>query len=272
MRYNFKITRAKFKYILSGFLFVIAFISCNDSINEKGKEVILYQQFSDFEKVINENKDKILVINFWATTCPPCIKEMPHFNKLRTEFKNDEVEIFLLSLDNIKDLDKRVHPFVQKHNLKTNVGLLQDQNYSKWTEKIDSSWMGALPATLILNGNQRNFKFGMYESYEEILTDIEKVKNKGENMINFESEKWQIKEGGQYLYREQMLNDLIHNDSIRSLSQKELLSLLGPPKKIDNNHIFYLISEKKAIITLHTKTLVIKYKNEEELEWMKIHQ
>ena len=272
MNFKYKMSTFKFIYIITGYLVLFTFISCKDSSNEEGKEVIVYQQFSDFEKVFNENKEKILVVNFWATTCPPCIKEMPHFNKLRAEFKDDELEIFLLSLDNIKDLDKRVHPFVEKHDLKPNVGLLQDQNYSKWTEKINSSWMGALPATLILNGNQRNFKFGMYESYEEILTDIEKVKNKGDKMINFDSEKWQIKEGGQYPYREQMLNDLIQNDSIRNLSQKELLSLLGPPKKIDNNHIFYLISEKKAIITLHTKTLVIKYKNEEELEWMKIHQ
>jgi thiol-disulfide isomerase/thioredoxin len=251
--------------------------SCQEKANTRQPNVEVFNQFSDLNKIIEAHSDKVLVLNFWATTCPPCIKEMPHFNALRDQFPEEDLEVWLVSLDNVKRLEDKVFTFVSKHQLKPNVGLLADENYSYWTEKIDSSWMGALPATLIKYGDNTSFKFGAYETYGELLDDIKNIKpNEALKTITsdskFDSVKWKVKKGGEYPYRDQMLEDLVTNDSIRSLSQKELIALLGPPKKIDNNHLFYLISEKKAIITLHTKTLVIKYKDEKELEWMKIHQ
>jgi len=43
-----------------------------------------------------------------------------------------------------------------------------DDDFSAWSDKIDPSWFRALPAILIINGNKRHFKFGMYESKEEL--------------------------------------------------------------------------------------------------------
>ena len=267
------------KQFLSLFIFMMLIIisSCQEKAKTGHSNVEVFNQFSDLDNVIQAHSDKILVLNFWATTCPPCIKEMPHFNELRDQFSQDELEIWLVSLDNLRRLEDKVYPFVLKYNLKPNVGLLADENYSYWTEKIDSSWMGALPATLIKYGDSTSFKFGAYETYAELLEDVKKIKpNKVQKTasddIRFDPVKWKVKKGGEYPYRDQMLNDLVTNDSIRSLNQKQLINLLGEPKRTENNHLFYLISEKKAVITLHTKTLVIKYKDENELEWMKIHQ
>jgi len=49
--------------------------------------------------------ENIYVINFWATWCAPCIKELPYFEKLNAENKN--VKVILVSLDSKKDLDKK---------------------------------------------------------------------------------------------------------------------------------------------------------------------
>ena len=50
------------------------------------------------EKIeVSDSKNKILVLNFWATWCPPCIKEIPDLQKLQSDFQKD-VEIFLFQL------------------------------------------------------------------------------------------------------------------------------------------------------------------------------
>ncbi len=43
--------------------------------------------------------DKIIILDFWFTTCAPCIQEMPDLNKIREEFGTDEVAYFGVTFD-----------------------------------------------------------------------------------------------------------------------------------------------------------------------------
>ena len=133
------------------------------------------EDYDVLKKRLQNGADSIYVLNFWATSCPPCIEEMPHFNRLEATGEYDRLKILLVSLDREKDLEKRVYPFVEKHQIFPEVLVLEDQNYSRWTADIDTSWFGALPATLITNKEKRNFQFGMYESYDDLLEDVETV-------------------------------------------------------------------------------------------------
>jgi hypothetical protein len=54
--------------------------------------------------------------------------------------------------------------------------LLADQNYSEWTDEIDPTWYGALPATLFVKGEQRYFHFGAYDSYDQLLADLSRLR------------------------------------------------------------------------------------------------
>ena len=139
------------------------------------ENIEVLQLFSDLQSIIDAQESEVLLLNFWATTCPPCLKEMPHFNQLAAENTDDKIKVLLVSTDRVRDLDSRVYPFVKRLEIKPEVLLMKDQNYSNWTEKIDSSWYGALPATLIIKGDQRNFKFGSYESLEELQADIDMI-------------------------------------------------------------------------------------------------
>jgi thiol-disulfide isomerase/thioredoxin len=161
-----------------GLLVLILFMwfgSCQSTHKDWNEEIEVIEQFSVLQARLDADTNKLWVVNFWATTCPPCIKEMPHFRKLQEEFDSESLKILLVSLDRASDLDKRVYPFVKKHQIIPEVSLLEDQNYSAWTDKIDSSWYGALPATLIFKGNVRKFKFGMYESFEALLSDVKNI-------------------------------------------------------------------------------------------------
>lgn len=48
---------------------------------------------------LSDLKGKVVVVNFWATWCPPCLQEMPVLNELSTIYKNKNVVVLGLSLD-----------------------------------------------------------------------------------------------------------------------------------------------------------------------------
>ena len=89
----------------------------------------------------------------------------------------------------------------------------------------------------------------------------------------FEREKWSIKEGDEYPYREQMLRDVVYNDTIRSLDEAELLNLLGSPDRRNDGHLYYRIARKGlGPLTLHETTMVVKMADDQSIEWIKIHE
>lgn len=158
------------------FLILLSVSACQTAPAPQFNDTIeVYEKFSDLQGTLDKEREKVLVVNFWATSCPPCLKEMPHFNELEKEYADKNVKIILVSLDRARDLNSRVYPFVEKLEIKPEVVLLEDQNYSKWTEKIDASWYGALPATVIINGEKRKFRFGAYETYSELQEDIKEL-------------------------------------------------------------------------------------------------
>lgn len=82
---------------------------------------------------------------------------MPYFEKISKEYATNNVEVLWVSLDFQKQVDKRLIPFINKKKLQAEVVLLNDINEDIWTQAVDKSWSGAIPATLIYNKNDRKF-------------------------------------------------------------------------------------------------------------------
>jgi thiol-disulfide isomerase/thioredoxin len=129
-------------------------------------QITVYEKFDDFEKAIIKEDDHVYVINFWATWCAPCIKELPYFEKLHTD--NKKVKVILVSLDSRKDLEKKLIPFVARKKITAEVLLLSDKDYNTWLSKIDKDWSGAIPATLLIQGKKHLFAEREFENFTEL--------------------------------------------------------------------------------------------------------
>ncbi len=146
-----------------------------DTVGLSNYSLVTLDKFNALSPRIFNSSDTTYVVNFWATSCPPCIKEMPHFNALEINMKHKPVKIYLVSLDLIKDTETRVRPFIAKHHILPRVIHLRDDFYSEWVDKIDPSWYGALPATIIVKGQARKFYFGAFEQYNDLKQALDEV-------------------------------------------------------------------------------------------------
>ena len=127
--------------------------------------------FKGFEKFLNKKDDAIYVINFWATWCGPCVKELPYFESLHTNYKDQNVEVLLVSLDFPHLYETKLKPFIEAKKLKSKVIALDDVAMNTWIPKVDTSWSGALPATLIYKNDSRKF-FEQSFTYEALVNEI----------------------------------------------------------------------------------------------------
>jgi len=132
----------------------------------------------DFDKLqyfLNKQNDTTYVVNFWATWCVPCVAELPHFEKLNGEHKDDKVKVLLVSLDMHKMVESKLLPFIKDKNLQSDVVLLRDPDQNTWLPKVDSTWSGAIPATLIYNKDMRKFYERSF-TYEELEKEVNNFK------------------------------------------------------------------------------------------------
>lgn len=125
-------------------------------------------------KRVSADNDTLYVINFWATWCGPCIKELPEFDKLAEKYKGMPVKILLVSLDFKNDYPAKIQKFINKRKLAHEVVWLNETNANEFIPKIENEWQGSIPATLLLYPKREYRKFfeGMVKSSQlSILID-----------------------------------------------------------------------------------------------------
>ncbi len=145
-----------------------------DSTISENAEIEVYD-FDRLDSLLSSKTDKTLVVNFWATWCKPCIKELPYFEAAQTKYKGD-IRVILVSLDFPEKLESQLIPFVLENDIQSQVLLLDDPYENEWIPKVDVAWSGAIPATLIISGSERIFYEKSF-TQEELETEILKFKN-----------------------------------------------------------------------------------------------
>ncbi|MBZ0326791.1 MAG: TlpA family protein disulfide reductase [Altibacter sp.] len=160
------------KHLLYTLALMVVF-SCAENKKEVAlvKEKVPVFNFDELQPLLSKDNDTTYIVNFWATWCKPCVKEMPYFEKINTQYAKDKVKVVFVSLDFPDKLETQVIPFLEKNNIKSQVVLLDDADANSWIPRVSKEWSGAIPATIIYNSATRKFYERAF-NYEELENEL----------------------------------------------------------------------------------------------------
>ena len=160
--------KQKFKYVCLPFIFAITLfmISTNAHADNSIKKITR----SELRDLLAKNKGKVVILDLWATWCPPCRKEIPGFINLYNKYKDKGLEIIGIAFD--ENGSEMVPPFVQK------IGI----NYPIYLDGGDIAHaydLGAYPTTIIYDKNGKEAKEHIgYAAEKEFDDEIGKLLKK----------------------------------------------------------------------------------------------
>lgn len=129
---------------------------------------IRVMNYDEFRPMLHQDNDTTYMVNFWATWCAPCVKELPYFKQVDSLHGQGPFKLILVSLDFKKDYLSRLQPFVREHQLDPYVVVLEDNRADFWINDIAPQWSGAIPATLVYKGDQRDFYERTFHHADEL--------------------------------------------------------------------------------------------------------
>jgi thiol-disulfide isomerase/thioredoxin len=123
-------------------------------------------------------KGKVVVIDFWATWCVPCVAEMPNMKKLYAEYKDKGVEFIGVSLDQPKaqgGLDK-----LKEYVAKNQIEWPQYYQGNYWQSEFSSSWhINSIPCVFLVDADGKLASVNARGKLEKLLPEyLEKAKKK----------------------------------------------------------------------------------------------
>ncbi len=121
-------------------------ISMQDLLGKPSPDFSL-MDVSGQRRNVSEWKGKVLAINFWATWCPPCLEEIPHFIKLQDKYGHQGLQFLGIALEGVDE----VLGFANEHSINYPL-LVGEQEVIKLAGKF-GNYSGGLPYTVILDRN-----------------------------------------------------------------------------------------------------------------------
>ena len=121
-------------------------------------------QMPDGKPANSENwRGKVLVVNFWASWCPPCVEEMPALDRIAQEYASKNVLIVGIGIDS----PSNIREFLQKTPVSYPIvlGGLEGSNLSKQM----GNTQGALPYTVVVNSKGKSIYTKLGKISEEEL-------------------------------------------------------------------------------------------------------
>ncbi|MEH6308020.1 redoxin family protein [Olivibacter sp. CPCC 100613] len=106
-------------------------------------------QVAQIDSLLQNNSDKLRLINVWATWCGPCVAEFPDFVIINRMYRNRSFEFISISADH-PEKPKPVLDFLKSKGAANKNFLFGSKNKYDLIEAIDKDWQGALPYTILV--------------------------------------------------------------------------------------------------------------------------
>jgi thiol-disulfide isomerase/thioredoxin len=103
------------------------------------------------KNLLSEQRERPLLVNFWATWCDPCRDEFPDLVKIDSEYRPRNMDFITVSLDDFSDIKTSVPKFLGSMNARMPAYLLNVPDPEPAIDVVDKGWSGSLPATFLYN-------------------------------------------------------------------------------------------------------------------------
>ena len=117
-------------------------------LNPKTVEAI---SADDLRQLIAHHRGSVILVNFWATWCAPCVKEIPELMKLEEKYKTRGLKLIAVSMDEPEELESNVRPFVKKRFPGFVSYLCKESDHDKFASVIDPAWNEIMPTNFLLD-------------------------------------------------------------------------------------------------------------------------
>ena len=140
------LTRRWFAGLLAGLLVAVQVLTAD----EVGGQVTPLDA-AQFREVLDGHRGEVVLVNFWATWCRPCLKEIPDLVALEKQYRSQGLRLVPVSLDEPDDLGRLVLPFLEKWfpEFRTYVRLTPDMD--RMVSVVDPAWNELLPTSYIID-------------------------------------------------------------------------------------------------------------------------
>src|SRR5215218_1838380 len=134
----------------------------------------------ELKGLLTQQRERPLLVNFWATFCDPCRDEFPDLVKIDKEYRPHALEFVTVSLDDISELKTEVPKFLDSMKATMPAYLLNATDPEPAINAVDRMWRGDLPATYLYNEKgEVVYKHIGRVNTAELRQAIEKVVKKG---------------------------------------------------------------------------------------------
>lgn len=110
-----------------------------------------------YAKLVAASRGKVLLVNFWATYCVPCRKEMPQLVVLGARYKAQGLDFVTISADE-PEQKKDAAAFLDKAKVAAPAYIRQAKDDDRFAALIDAKWPGALPASFLYDKTGRKVR------------------------------------------------------------------------------------------------------------------
>ena len=109
-------------------------------------------------KAIAAQKGHVVLVNFWATWCGPCVAEFPAIVQVSRQYKKQGLSVIAVSADAARNRLTKVQPFLIKQGVAFPVYLERSADPEDFINAFDTTWQGDLPRTFIYDRRGRRVR------------------------------------------------------------------------------------------------------------------
>lgn len=131
---------------------------------------------NEFRQLLAHHPGQVILVNFWATWCAPCVKEIPEIVKLQEKYKERGLRVIAVSMDEPEELETNVRPFVAKRFPGFISYLCKESDHDKFASVVDPTWAEILPTNFLID-REGKLKVTLtggksYEEFEAAITPL----------------------------------------------------------------------------------------------------